>query len=202
MAHPPKKPQSTWSDIRIRSVTHPNSPYVPWSEDQRQCILASAETLGGVEAISDDNKGQVRVPCTEAVPTPAPCQDTLRRRVLRPIMKCLRSLYSSVHVSPSIPGANTSRAPNPIDDCTTTLTSVQTTSLEDWLAEKRLELAEDAIRMSQAYTSLDEYEQNGSWIRRTLSTDPAPPRSVSLAFSLDCIPSPSPTIISFPDFSF
>ncbi|KAF9443717.1 hypothetical protein P691DRAFT_808458 [Macrolepiota fuliginosa MF-IS2] len=205
----PPKARPTWNDIRIHSVTHPNSPYVPWSAHQRQCILASAETLGDGEAISHDNKEWVRVTCTEPVPSPRPCQGSLRQRVFRSIMTCLRSLCSPAQGSlPPSETAKTSQGFDLIDDVTATLSSVQTTSLEDWLAERRSQTAaEDAIRMSNAYTSLDDYEQNGSWVRHIPPTDPvdgclpASLPSISLAFSFDCIPSPSPTIISFPCFS-
>jgi len=117
------------------------------------------------------------------------------------ILKYLRSLFPPLHIQSPIP-TPVEPLSNTIDDPVTTLSSIQSTSLEDWLAERQLRTpTEDGA--ANAYMSLDEYERNGSWAHRASSTgpNPAPLHSVSLTFSLDCIPSPSPTIISFPYFS-
>ncbi|KAJ3564252.1 hypothetical protein NP233_g8415 [Leucocoprinus birnbaumii] len=125
------------SNLRIRSVTHPNSPYVPWSEDQRQWIFASAETLHGGETVTSNSPNQwTKSPDTGSVP------GTSRWRVfgcyaLGPLAKCFRPLRrpsaraSSCIVQPVIAARN--------DFDTSTLSSVQTNSLEVWLAEKRQE---------------------------------------------------------------
>lgn len=191
--HPP-----SWTDIKIRSVTHPNSPYVPWSEDQRQCVLASTDTLGATERItSDDIKEWVKVSGPESAPPLVSQRASYPRRVLNLILKCIRSLYSPLYTppptyTPEVPLFDT------IDDSVTT-TSIHSTSLEDWLAERQLwATSEDAT--TNASVSLYEYERNGSWAQEAPPTRPS--HDLSRTFSLDdCIPSPSPTIISFPCFT-
>lgn len=193
LQEPQPETRSVWSDTRFRSVTHPNSPYVPWSEHQRQHILASAVTLRGDDGYSyDKSKEWVKVSCNDTLPPPVSSRGTLRRRILAPITRCLRLLCSPVRDAPPL----SMTGPSPRDlynDSTTSISSVQTTSLEDWLAERRMEtLAKDIIPHPKAYISLDEYEQNGSWIAGH------GPCFASPALSLDCIPSPSPTVISLP----
>lgn len=200
----PRKRRPSWTDIRIRSVTHPNSPYVPWSEDQRQCILASTDTLGTSERIPSDNiKELVTASGQEPASPVSSSQTSLTRRMLSLILKYLRSLYPPFHSQSPIP-TPVEPPSSTIDDPVTTLSSIQSTSLEDWLAERQLRTPTEE-GAANAYMSLDEYERNGSWTHRAPSTgpnhDPTPLHSFSLTFSFDCIPSPSPTIISFPYFS-
>ncbi|KAF5356029.1 hypothetical protein D9756_003929 [Leucocoprinus leucothites] len=194
--------RSLSSDLRIRSVTHPNSPYVPWSEHQRQCILASAETLGSGEGAAWDSHNKWSTVPSTSDTTQRNQPRSLRNKIIVPIATCLRLLCKSSMHSPSFVSQRVTLPVAHSNDSTTTLSSahsVESNSLEDWLAEKQRENS-----LVGGVFSPDD-EQADSWVNHPSAVDPsdvegAPPRlqPTTFDFSLDCIPSPSSTIISLP----
>ncbi|KAL0950945.1 hypothetical protein HGRIS_007697 [Hohenbuehelia grisea] len=178
------------SAVDIPAFSHPNSPYVPWSQDVRQEILPPSSP------VSFDPHSCSR----EGARAPEPgrfferhdvqrkdVQDRTRgwRGVRKSIKKGIRSIVKRVgymkETLRSRPLPHTAERDPVWDDFSpiratfpelpaTSVDSVVTTSLEDWL-DARHQLSLEHASSSEHSMTIEDYDHRGSWIHEDTPPD-------------------------------
>ncbi|KAJ7169605.1 hypothetical protein C8R46DRAFT_1089319 [Mycena filopes] len=161
--------------IDIPSVSHPNSPYVPWPSPVRRQILRPLTPASQVSRFSRPySRSGARAPEPES---PPPAQNkflrlskslkNLRRTVkqsVKHVKNALRktskarspeTVLEAVPIPILCPSPTPPSLPSPVPSCEST----NTTSLAEWLRDCEANVE----RATPNFMSLEEYEERGSW---------------------------------------
>lgn len=162
------------------SLSHPNSPYVPWESPVRHEFIRPSTPTSMLSAYSRHSYSR------DGARAPEPPESTHLRRTGRVLRKMSKSIHNIRHllkskmakvVAPvrkrhlsivdtsSIPCPSIRRVPSPSPSDAISLNSVNSNSLAQWLDKRRRE----ATEWSRRSVTLDEYDRAGSWIN--LSND-------------------------------
>ncbi|KAJ7071297.1 hypothetical protein C8F01DRAFT_427026 [Mycena amicta] len=199
---PPPQPAQL---IDIPSVTHPNSPYVPWPSPIRRTILRPLTPSSQVSRYSRPySRSGARAPePQDDVPAPSrllrlrKSLKNIKEGVVKHVKKALRKMPKAKlpPSPPPLPIAPLSIIPSPVlPSPTVSCESSKTNTLVEWLRDCAA-AAEHAI---PTYMTLEEYEERGSWRDlRSVGEVPSPLFSdVETDDASQRVPSPSPGPIS------
>ncbi|KAJ7783478.1 hypothetical protein DFH07DRAFT_1054728 [Mycena maculata] len=173
-------PQPIQLSIEIPSVSHPNSPYVPWPSPVRRNILRPLTPASHVSAFSGYSRpysrSGARAPEPQEPDSPiAPKNKFLRlsksfKNLRRTVKEGVKLVKNALHgkkaskdktphtVEAPIPSP-IPPLPSPVESCEST----HTTTLAEWLRQ----CEEDVERATPHCMTLDEYEERGSWMDLT-----------------------------------
>ncbi|KAK7064456.1 hypothetical protein R3P38DRAFT_2824658 [Favolaschia claudopus] len=194
---PPPRPLLA---INIPSVSHPNSPYVPWASSVRQNILRPLTPSSPVSVYSRPySRSGARAPEPQELDPPPPKHKLLRlskslknlKRTVQQSVKHVKNAFKKTpkarteavvdYLPPPSPPC-LSPIPPPLPSPVASCDSSNTNTLVDWLRECELKLE----RAPPKFMTLEEYEARGSWMDLT-TQDESEIRSVPMPHSMDDI---------------
>ncbi|KAJ7139850.1 hypothetical protein C8R44DRAFT_315451 [Mycena epipterygia] len=208
--------------IEIPSVSHPNSPYVPWASPVRRNILRPLTPSSHVSGFSGYSRPYSRSGARAPEPQEPDCLPAhnkflrlsrsfknLRRTVKQGVKQVKNALKkTSKAKSPEAVAAPT-RCPSPIpplpSSVRTSCESSNTNTLAVWLRQCEMNVE----RATPRFMTFEEYEERGSWLDLTSVRDESEIQSllISEIAGDEDIPFPtpmsptSPDSISFPQLS-
>ena len=144
---------------QIPAFSHPNSPYVPWTERNRPTSPLSNYSRSGARA-PEPPESLVLYSCSHpAIFRLSQSLKDLRRTMKRNVFYAVRRIKNSF--SPRIESPCIISTPIMPQSPTPSLDSANTTSLAAWLSARQRQIAEYDPNVLM---TLDEYERAGSWL--------------------------------------
>ncbi|KAJ7462664.1 hypothetical protein B0H11DRAFT_2053733 [Mycena galericulata] len=179
-------PRPIQLSIEIPSVSHPNSPYVPWASPVRRNILrplSQASHVSGFSGYSRPySRSGARAPEPQEPDSPLPTHNKLLRlsksfknlrRTVKEGVRHVKNAFNIKRVSkaktphvvdePASCRSPIPPLPSPVESCE----SSNTTTLAEWLRECEANVQ----RATPHLMTLEEYEERGSWKDRTSIRD-------------------------------
>ncbi|KAF7306679.1 hypothetical protein MIND_00459600 [Mycena indigotica] len=169
---PRAKPETPQPTQLVDSITHPNSPYVPWASPVRRNILRPLTPSSQMSRYSRPySRSGARAPEPQDMPRPnrllrltkslKNLKATVKQGV-KSVTKVLRKSSKAKNIpplpTPPLPAALVPSSPSlsPAFSCE----SSRTNTLADWLRD----CAANAEEMTANNMTIEEYEERGSWL--------------------------------------
>ncbi|KAJ7900055.1 hypothetical protein B0H14DRAFT_3765870, partial [Mycena olivaceomarginata] len=198
--------------IEIPSVSHPNSPYVPWPSPVRRNILRPLSPSSQVSRFSDYSRPYSRSGARAPEPQEEPHYIVPHNKFLR-LSRSFKNLRKTVkqsvkHVKNALRKTSKAKSPEasvevavppiryqsptpPLPSPVASCESSNTNTLADWLRECEAKVE----RATPHFMTLEEYEERGSWMDLSTVQDESEIQSPSSEQSLTPAPM-SPTCMS------
>ncbi|KAJ7130084.1 hypothetical protein C8R43DRAFT_1025731 [Mycena crocata] len=173
---PSPRPIPRQLSIEIPSVSHPNSPYVPWASPIRRTYLRPLTPSSHVSGFSDYSRPYSR--SGARAPEPQELEFLPPHNKFLRLSKSFKNLRRTVkqgvqHVKNALKKTSKAKSPEvvnmpircpspiapPLPSPTTSCESSNTNTLADWLRQCEVNVE----RATPHFMTLEEYEERGSW---------------------------------------